>query len=463
MSATFASLRIHNYRIWFFGGLVANVGTWMQRIAQDWLVLTVLTDDSGVAVGITTALQFAPTLVLSAWAGLLADRVDRRALLVITQLALAGLAAGLGALVLLGHAELWHVYVFAAALGCVSAFDGPARMTVVADLVPPERISNAVGLNSASFNVARLVGPAAAGLLIGVVGIGWVFVINAVSFAGTIVSLAMMRPQEMRSRERPRRGSGQIREGVAYVRSRPDIVVIMVVVSAVSMFGLNFQLTTAVMARTEFGLGPEEYGVMGSVLAIGSLAGALMAARRERPRLRLVIGTALGFGVSTGVMAVMPTYELYMLACIPVGFMSLTMMTAANSAIQVSTHPSMRGRVMSLYMVVFLGATPVGSPLIGWVAETFGARWAIGLGSICALVVASGAALWVQRHSDLTVRYRLLERPHLWVEPRTGEPACRAVGTRRSRSRSAPGAGRAWGGAAAMPDPRAMDRTWAVY
>ncbi len=415
MRSTFASLAFRNYRLWFVGALVANIGTWMQRVAQDWLVLTHLTDDSGVAVGITTALQFAPALFLSAWAGVLADRMDRRKLLILTQGGMGVLAAGLGALVLSGHAQLWHVYVFAGLLGCVSALDAPARQTFVADMVPAARLPNAVGLNSASFNAARMIGPGVAGLLIAWVGTGWVFLINAVSFAGTIVALLVMRVADLQPVQRSARSKGQFREGLRYVRRRTDILVVMVVVGVVSTFGLNFQLTSAVMARTEFGKGPGEYGVLGSILAIGSLAGALMAARRERPRVRLVVGSALAFGVATGVMALMPTYELYALSTIPVGFASLTMLTAANATIQVSTTPQMRGRVMSLYLIVFLGATPIGSPLVGWVAEELGPRWSIGVGSISALLVATTAGIWAVRNWDLEVRYRLRSRPHLEV------------------------------------------------
>ena len=418
MSPTFDSLRYFNYRLWFGGALVANVGTWMQRVAQDWLVLTVLTEDSGVAVGITTALQFAPTIFLSAWAGLLADRLDRRKLLIGTQIALGVLAAALGALVLSGNVELWHVYVFATLLGCVSAIDGPARQTFVADMVPAERLSNAVGLNSASFNAARMIGPGLAGLLIAWVGIGWVFAINAVTFAATILALTQMRTRELQPVPYAVRGKGQIREGIAYVRKRSDILVVMAVVGVVSTFGLNFQLTSAMMARTEFDKGPQEYGILGSILAIGSLAGALLAARRERPRVRLVIGSAFAFGIASGVMALMPTYETYALATIPVGLASLTLLTAANATIQMSVDPVMRGRVMSLYIVVFLGATPVGSPLIGWVAETFGARWSIGVGAISALLVATAAAAWAHRRWDLDVRYSLVQRPHLRVRHR---------------------------------------------
>jgi MFS family permease len=382
-----------------------------------------------VAVGITTALQFGPALFLSAWAGLLADRLDRRKLLIGTQVGMGALAAVLGVLVLGGHAQLWHVYVLAGLLGCVSAIDGPARQTFVADMVPAERLSNAVSLNSASFNAARMIGPGLAGLLIAWVGTGWVFVINAVSFAATILALWRMRADQLQPVPHAERGKGQIREAVRYVRKRTDIIVVMVVVGVVSTFGLNFQLTSAVMARTEFGKGPGEYGVLGSILAIGSLAGALLAARREQPRVRLVVGSAIAFGVATGVMAVMPTFELYALASIPVGFASLTMLTAANATIQMTTAPAMRGRVMSLYIIVFLGATPIGSPVVGWVAETFGARWSIGVGSIAALLVGAAAAVWAIRSWNLEVHYRLRSRPHLQVTYLDGEgdaPAERA-------------------------------------
>jgi MFS family permease len=415
MSATFSSLRYRNYRIWFAAALVANVGTWMQRIAQDWVVLTELTENSGVAVGITTALQFLPFLVLSPWAGLLADRLPRRRLLMATQGGMGVLALGLGALVLSGHVELWHVYAFALLLGVVSALDNPVRQTFVAEMVPAEKLSNAVGLNSASFNAARLVGPGIAGLLIAAVGAGWVFLINGFTFGATIIALALMNVRELRGLPSAPRAKGQIREGVRYVRERTDIVVIMVVMAVVSTFGLNFQLTSAMMARVEFGKGAQEYGILGSVLAIGSLTGALLAARRDRPRVRLVIGSAFAFAVATAVMALMPTYELFMLACIPVGLASLTMMTAANSTIQTSTDPMVRGRVMALYMMVFLGATPLGSPLVGWIGEAMGPRWAILVGSITAFLVALGATIWAVRNWHLKVRYHLMRRPHLEV------------------------------------------------
>jgi len=413
MRSTFASLRFFNYRLWFAGALVANVGTWMQRVAQDWLVLTELSDNSGVAVGIVTGLQFLPMLLLSPFGGLLADRLPRRKLLIATQTALGVLAAGLGALVLSGHAQLWHVYVFALALGVVTALDNPVRQTFVAEMVPPASLPNAVGLNSASFNAARLIGPGVSGLLIAVVGPGWVFIVNALSFAATILSLTLMRKDELHELPHTSRGKGQIRDGFAYVRGRSDIMTIMVVVGVVGALGLNFQLTSALMATEVFDKGAGQYGVLGSIMAVGSLSGALLAARRKRPRVRLVLGAAFAFGLTSGLMALMPTYELFALMTIPVGLTSLTMMTAANATVQMSTDPQFRGRVMSLYMMVFLGTTPIGAPLIGWVGETLGARWSIGVGAIASMVVALAATLWAKRSWDVEVTYRLRHRPHV--------------------------------------------------
>jgi MFS family permease len=412
-SSTFASLAIRNYRVWFFGALVANVGTWMQRVAQDWLVLTELTDHSGFAVGVVTALQFAPAVVLTPFAGVLADRVDPRRLLMLTQALLGVLAAVLGVLVLSGVAQLWHVYLLALGLGVVSALDAPARQVFVSELVPPERLGNAVSLNSASFNAARLVGPAVAGLAIAAIGTGWVFVVNAVSFAATIAAMLLMRVSELQHLPRAPRAPGALRAGIAYVRGRSDIVVILSVLFVVACLGLNFQLTSAVMATEVFGQGAGEYGLLGSVLAIGSLTGALLAARRVRPRVRLVVGAAFGFGVSSGLMALAPTFELYAVAAIAVGFSSLTMITAANTAIQMSVDPAMRGRVMSLYVLVLFGATPLGSPVVGWIAEHWGGRWSIGVGAIASMLVAVVAALWARRRWGIEVTYALRPRPHL--------------------------------------------------
>ncbi|MBI4942418.1 MAG: MFS transporter [Actinobacteria bacterium] len=415
MSPTFRSLSIPNYRIWAAGAIVSNTGTWMQRVAQDWLVLTVLTENSGVAVGITTGLQFAPALLLAPVAGAVADRLDRRRVLMATQTASGLLALVLGLLVVTGTAQLWMVYALAFGLGLVAAIDAPARQAFVSEMVPVEVLPNAVGLNSASFHAGRLLGPGVAGLLIHWLGTGPVFLINAATFGAVLLSLTRMRVADLRRPTRSVRGKGAVREGLRYVRGRRDILLILVVVGMVGTFGLNFQLTTALMARLVFDKGAGEYGLLGSIMAIGSLGGALLAARREHPRLRLVLGAAMAFGVFALVASVMPTYTLFAIALVPVGLASLTLMTAANSTVQMTTPPEMRGRVMALYMAVFMGGTPIGSPIIGWVGETFGARWTIALGGIVTLVTALLCVAWLMLARGVHVRYDLHASPHLVV------------------------------------------------
>lgn len=415
MSPTFRSLSIPNYRIWAAGAIVSNTGTWMQRVAQDWLVLTVLTENSGVAVGITTGLQFAPALLLAPVAGAVADRLDRRRVLMATQTASGLLALVLGLLVVTGTAQLWMVYALAFGLGLVAAIDAPARQAFVSEMVPVEVLPNAVGLNSASFHAGRLIGPGVAGLLIHWLGTGPVFLINAATFGAVLLSLTRMRVADLRRPSRSARGKGAVREGLRYVRGRRDILLILVVVGMVGTFGLNFQLTTALMARLVFDKGAGEYGLLGSIMAIGSLGGALLAARREHPRLRLVLGAAMAFGVFALVASVMPTYTLFAIALVPVGLASLTLMTAANSTVQMTTPPHMRGRVMALYMAVFMGGTPIGSPIIGWVGETFGARWTIALGGIVTLVTALLCVAWLMLARGVHVRYDLHASPHLVV------------------------------------------------
>jgi MFS family permease len=411
---TFASLKFFNFRLWLAGGLVSKIGTWMQRVAQDWLVLTALTHDSGTAVGIVTGLQFLPFLLLSPYAGVIVDRFDSRKLLMVTQGVAGALGIGLGTLVLTDTVALWHVYVFAFALGVVSAFDNPARQTFVTQLVEAPNLPNAVGLNSASFNAARLIGPGIAGVLIAAVGTGWVFMINGLTFAATIIALLAMRIRELIPHERVARRKGQVREGVRYVRRRADIVVIMIIVAVVSALGLNFQMTSALMARVEFDKGAGEYGILGSIMAIGSLAGALLAARRGRPRLRYIVGAAALFGVSTGLMALAPTYGVYALLTIPAGFFAITLLTTCNAWVQTTTAPTMRGRVMSLYMMVLMGATPIGSPVVGWIGEAIGPRWAIAVGAISAIVVALAAAWWSKRYWNLELSYAM-HRPFVRV------------------------------------------------
>ncbi|HKS02137.1 MAG TPA: MFS transporter, partial [Arthrobacter sp.] len=294
MSAMFRALRNPNYRLWAGGALVSNIGTWMQRVAQDWLVLTVLTDHSGTAVGITTALQFLPMLLLGPYAGVLADRYRKRSILLWTQSAMGLCALAVGLLVVTGSAQLWQVYAAALFLGLASAIDGPARQAFVSELVDQDDIANAVALNSASFNTARLTGPAIAGALIAWAGTGPIFLLNAASFVAVIISLTRIRASEPAAGTRAVRGKHQVAEGLGYVRQRPDLVLVLVLVAVLGAFGMNFAVTNALMATAEFGMGPGEFGILGSIMAVGTLAGALLAARRSRPRLRFLLGGVLG-------------------------------------------------------------------------------------------------------------------------------------------------------------------------
>ncbi len=411
----FRSLAGANYRIWFAGALVSNVGTWMQRTAQDWIVLTQLTDHDAAAVGIVMALQMGPQLLLVPFSGLIADRLDRRRTLMVTQASMAILGLWLGILVLAGVAELWQVYVFALLLGIVSAVDAPVRQTFVSELVVESNLSNAVALNSASFNSARMIGPAVAGVLVAVVGAGWVFIINAVTFGAVIVSLRYIRAGTLRKSTRAPRGRGQLLEGFRYVRGRPDILMIMIMVFIIGTLGLNFAIFTATMASVEFGQGSAGFGLLSSILAVGSVAGALLSARRERPRIRLTVFAALAFGLTCALAAVMPTYLTFALVLILVGLSAQTLMTTANATVQTTTAPEMRGRVMALYMAVFMGGTPIGAPLVGWVANEFGPRWAIGLAGLSGVVAAAIGLVWMVWFQHLRLHYSRGAHPALRI------------------------------------------------
>jgi MFS family permease len=396
LSPTFRALSNHNYRLYAAGGVVSNTGTWMQRVAQDWLVLQ-LTANSGTALGITTGLQFLPILLLSPYAGLVADRFPKRRLLQVTQLMMAVPAILLGVLAVTGVAQPWHVYVLAFVFGVGTAFDAPARQSFVSEMVGPEDLTNAVGLNSASFNAARIVGPALAGFLIAALGsgaeaTGWVIIVNGVSYGAVIYALQRMRESELDTPERVARGPGMIRDGMRYVRSRPDLMLVLAIVFFAGTFGLNFQMTSALMATEVYGKGASEYGILGTTMAIGSLTGALLAARRGVPRHRLVVLAALAFGGFEIAAGLAPTYLTFMLWTPVLGVTALTMITAANATVQLGSSPMMRGRVMALYMMIFMGGTPFGAPIIGWIGETFGARWTLiggGLGTVLGTLLAA--------------------------------------------------------------------------
>jgi MFS family permease len=414
LSPTFRALRVRNYRVYAAGAVVSNVGTWMQRVAQDWLVLQ-LTANSGTALGITTGLQFLPMLVLAPLAGVVADRFPKRKVLVATQLMMAIPAGVLGLLAVTGWAQAWHVYVLAFLFGTGTAFDAPARQSFVVEMVGTKDLANAVGLNSASFNTARIIGPAAAGGLIAVLGsgvaaTGWAILINAASYFAVIVSLKLMDPRSLRPSTPARRGPGAVREGVRYVRSRPDLLLLLATVFFVGTFGMNFQMTSALMATEVYHKGAGEYGILGSFMAVGSLAGALLAARRARPRLRIVVGGAFVFAVVEVLLGLMPTYWTFAAFVPVVGLFALTMITTANATIQLTVLPEMRGRVAALYLMIFMGGTPAGAPIIGWIGEEFGARWTLIGGGLFTLVGVAVSLAAYLRTGDLVVR-RDRDRP----------------------------------------------------
>ena len=386
MSPTFRALRIRNYRLYALGGVVSNTGTWMQRVAQDWLVLQLhhgSAAEASTALGLTTGLQFLPILLFSPYAGLVADRMPKRRLLQLTQAAMGVASVVLAVLALTDVVTTWMVFATAFAFGIGSAFDAPARQSFVSEMVGPDDLANAVGLNSASFNLARVMGPAISGFLIAALGsgiraTGVVILVNGISYLAVIAALQLMTVHELTPVARAPRGKGMIRDGVRYVRGRPDLMLILVAVFFAGTFGMNFQMTSALMATQVYDRGPAEYGLLGTTLAIGSLTGALLGARREgRPRQRLVVLAGLAFGSVEIVLGLMPSYLTFALLTPLLGLSLLTMLNAANTTVQLSVDQAMRGRVMALYMMLVMGGTPLGAPVVGWVGATFGARWTL--------------------------------------------------------------------------------------
>ncbi|MEE2570522.1 MFS transporter [Pseudarthrobacter sp. J64] len=358
-----------------------------------------LTDHSGTAVGITTGLQFLPMLLLGPYSGVLADRHRKRRILLWTQSAMGLCALVVGLLVVLGAAQLWQIYVAALCLGIASAFDGPARQAFVSEVVPRKDLPNAVALNSASFNTGRLAGPAVAGLLIAWIGTGPVFLLNAASFVAVILSLVRIRPSELFPATPMARGKRQVAEGLRYVRSHPEVVTIMALVGVVAGFSQNFQVTNALMATTEFGLGPGEFGLLGTIMAIGTLAAALMSASRPFPRLRFLLGGALGLGFFSLLASVSPSYWLYATVMAALGFALMTFLNSCNTRVQLSVDPQFRGRVMALYLTVLHGGTALGAPLLGWVATEVGVRWTIAGGGVVVLLAAGSAFVAIRRRA----------------------------------------------------------------
>ncbi len=408
--AMFRSFRSFNYRTWFFGAIISNIGGWMQATAQDWVVLTELTNNDATAMGATMALQFGPPLVLVSITGWVADRFDRRRILMITQSTLMVLAVAVAVMLLTDVLTLPMMFGFAAAFGVTNAFDSPARQAFVSDMVSIDDTPNAVALNSASFNMARLIGPAVGGVAIVAMGPGWVFVANAATFLAMLVALLVIRPALLMPRPRGHKGSAGLAAGFRYVLSRPDLVVVFVMVFIIGAFGMNFPIFASTMAL-EFGRGADGYGLLSSVLAIGSLTGALLVARRDRARVRVIVFSAAGFGAASIVSAVMPVYWSYAVVLILVGFTTVSMLTTANGYVQTTTEAALRGRVLALYMAVLMGSTPIGAPIAGWIADAFGPRAAIVVGGVAGLLASAigvGWMLWSGRlHRQERTRFLL--------------------------------------------------------
>ncbi|MFE7380692.1 MFS transporter [Streptomyces zhihengii] len=395
----FSSLRVRNYRLFAIGQVVSNTGTWMQRIAQDWLVLSLT--GSASAVGITIALQFLPMLLFGLYGGVLADRLPKRKLLLATQAAMGATGVALAVLTLSGQVQVWHVYLTAFLLGLVTVVDNPARQTFVAEMVGPDQLRNAVSLNSANFQSARLVGPAVAGVLITAVGSGYAFLFNGLSFLAPIAGLLLMRPAEFHRIDRAPRGKGQLREGLRYVAGKPELIWPIVLVGFIGTFGFNFPIWLAAFVDDVFHADAGTYGLLNTLMAAGSLAGALLAARRGSSRLRMLVGAAILFGFLEVVTAFAPTFWIFALMMVPIGMFGLTVNVTANSSVQLATDPLMRGRVMSLFMMVFTGGTPFGAPLVGWVTDTYGPRIGFAAGGAVAMLAAAAVGLMLARAGGL--------------------------------------------------------------
>lgn len=411
MSATFASFEIPNYRRYFTGLLVANVGAWMSSTAKQWLVLTILTHNDATALGYMTSMIFLPALIFAPVAGLLADRFPKRTIILCSQVLTGMTALLLTILTVTGAIELWMVFALAFVDGTASAIMGPAQQAFVSEIVPRERLTNAISLNSAQFNGARLLGPGLGGALIAlfahyvpeVTATGIVMGLNVVCFLVLVASIIML-DMSLTTPAPLQRGKGQLREGLRYVGSRPDVILLMVIAFAMGNLGFNFAISNAVMATTVFGKGAGEFGALGSIMGIGALAAALMSARRTRPRLRHIFVALAMFTVFSAVSALSPTYEVFALTLIPIGLCAITVMVTANSLVQMNVADVYRGRVMTLWSAVLLGGTPFISPLVGWIGQTYGARATVWFEGISVGITAVVCAVWLMRHDKIRVR-----------------------------------------------------------
>ncbi|MFC8850678.1 MULTISPECIES: MFS transporter [unclassified Micromonospora] len=425
LSTMFQSLQVRNYRLFASGQLIKLIGVWMMFIAQDWLVLE-LSDDSATALGVVTALQFTPVLLLTLLSGRLADRYDKRLLLFVANAFWTVLSFGMSLLVLTGLVRLWHVFVFAALLGVANAVETPVRQAFVSELVGTSLLPNALSLNAAVFNSARIVGPAVAGLAIAAVDVGPVFLFTALSSLGPLATVVRMRPAELHRKDLlpvAERDSARVVDGLRYVARRPDLLLPMAVMSVIGMSLFNFQLTLAALAKTVFNTGAASFGLFSTTLAVGALVGALAGTgRRSRPSVWLVLGAAIGCAVFGTLVGLAPAYWMVVALLPPAGFFMIFFAQAANQRVQLGTDAAFRGRVMALWVLVFLGTNPVGAPLIGWVAETYGAGASIWIGGLVSLATALLALTWQLRRSGARLRLRMLPSPRFYVVEQGGAP-----------------------------------------
>lgn len=414
LRTTFQSLGVRNYRLFALGQITKLLGVWMQVVAQDWLVLE-LSGDSATALGIITALQFTPVLALSLYGGTLADRYDKRKLLIVANTAYSVFTLALGALVISNIATLTLVYAFAALTGIVTAVETPVRQAFVSELVTTRLLPNALSLAAAVFNTARIVGPAVAGFAIALVDVGPVLLVTFVLALAPVVTLLRMRTSELHREDRVVTDA-RVREGLRYVWSRHDLLLPLVLLLVVGLAGFNFQLTLPVLAKVVFKTGPERFGLLTTALAVGALAGALLSGRRRaRPSAYVVIGAAIAFAVSETLVGLAPTFWITTLLLAPTGFFMIFFAQASNQRLQLGTDAAFRGRVMSMFVFLFLGTTPVGAPIIGWVSEQFGPRLAIWAGGLLSLIGALAALAWQLRHSGARLAIALRPLPRLYV------------------------------------------------
>lgn len=420
LSTTFQSLKVRNYRLFATGQLIKLIGVWMMFVAQDWLVLD-LSDDSATALGVVVALQFTPVLLLTLLSGRLADRYDKRFLLFVANATWSVLAVAMSILVITGVVQLWHVFVFAALLGTANAVETPVRQSFVSELVGTPLLPNALALSAATFNSARIIGPAVAGVAIALFDVGPVFLISALGSIAPLVCVVMMRPAELHREDLPPvkdRDSARVIDGLRYVARRSDLVLPMALMSVMGMTLFNFQLTLAALAKTVFNTGAASFGLFSTALAVGALAGALAGSgRRSRPSVWTVLGAAVATGVFGTLVGLAPTYWLVLTLLPFTGFFMVFFAQASNQRVQLGVDAAFRGRVMSLWVLVFLGTNPVGAPIIGWIAERFGAGASIWTGGLISLATAVVALVWQLHRTGTRLRLRILPLPRFYVVP----------------------------------------------